>query len=153
TKILKDSQFNAERKKAEEQRKRDRAQLEVLEKKLKSEQPGWESQLGVEAVFRAIEVVKKEFQGQLEDLQEQMRPLKDQGCAIASYQMNGGRPPRVLSAPPLSSAGVHSSSSVDSDTKDIKLNPAEGEQPASASKSDENSVSFFFSGVGGKMDL
>lgn len=31
----------------EEQKKRDKAQLAELEKKLKCEQPGWESQLGV----------------------------------------------------------------------------------------------------------
>ncbi|VDM69926.1 unnamed protein product [Strongylus vulgaris] len=104
----KDSLLLSERKKAEEQKKRDKAHFEALEKKLKSEQPGWEAQLGVlilrpfqEAVYHAVEVVKKEFGAQLKELQEQMRPLKEQSCTIASYHITDGRPPRVLSAPPL----------------------------------------------------
>ncbi|KAK6756125.1 hypothetical protein RB195_014483 [Necator americanus] len=100
----KDSLLTSERKRAEEQKKRDKTQLETLERKLKSEQPGWEAQLGVEAVFRAVEAIRKEFGGQLQELHEQMRPLKEQSCAIASYQMTAGRPPRVLSAPPMSAA-------------------------------------------------
>ncbi|VDK58542.1 unnamed protein product [Cylicostephanus goldi] len=43
----KDSLLITEKKKAEEQKRRDKSQLEALEKKLKSEQPGWEAQLGV----------------------------------------------------------------------------------------------------------
>ncbi|CAJ0590570.1 unnamed protein product [Cylicocyclus nassatus] len=97
----KDSLLITEKKKAEEQKRRDKSQLEALEKKLKSEQPGWEAQLGVEAVYHAVEVVKKEFGAQLKQLQEQMRPLKEQSSVIASYHMNDGRPARVLSAPPL----------------------------------------------------
>ncbi|KAE9414617.1 hypothetical protein Angca_000891, partial [Angiostrongylus cantonensis] len=61
-----------EKKRNEEQRKRDKAQLEQLQNKLKCEQPEWESQLGVEAVFRAIESIKREFGGQLEQLNNQV---------------------------------------------------------------------------------
>lgn len=84
-----------EKRRNEEQRKRDRAQLEQLQNKLKSEQPGWETQLGVEAVLRAVECVKREFEGQIEQL---------------SSQITGGRPPRTLSAPPLSYQCLPSSS-------------------------------------------
>ncbi|KAK6027049.1 hypothetical protein OSTOST_06930, partial [Ostertagia ostertagi] len=47
----KDSLIASERKRMEDQRKRDKAQLAELEKKLKCEQPGWESQLGVVSCF------------------------------------------------------------------------------------------------------
>ncbi|KJH49132.1 hypothetical protein DICVIV_04762 [Dictyocaulus viviparus] len=92
---LLDSLLTNEKKKIEEQRKRDKAQLEQLQNKLKCEQPGWDSQLGVEAVFRAVESIKREFAGQLEQL---------------NNQITGGRPPRILSAPPSSDMCASASS-------------------------------------------
>ncbi|KIH59510.1 hypothetical protein ANCDUO_10251 [Ancylostoma duodenale] len=133
----KDSLLASERKKAEEQKKRDKAQLEQLEKKLKSEQPGWEAQLGIEAVFRAVEVVKKEFAGQMQEIQEQMRPLKEQSCVIATYQMTGGRPPRVLSAPPLPSTCTSETS-----TTEPEAQPKPEKEPPKKSDSDKKNVSF-----------
>ncbi|KAL6741719.1 hypothetical protein Aduo_014946 [Ancylostoma duodenale] len=133
----KDSLLASERKKAEEQKKRDKAQLEQLEKKLKSEQPGWEAQLGIEAVFRAVEVVKKEFAGQMQEIQEQMRPLKEQSCVIATYQMTGGRPPRVLSAPPLPSTCTSETS-----TTEPEAQPKPEKEPPKKSDSDKKNVDF-----------
>ncbi|KAK6058370.1 hypothetical protein COOONC_04063, partial [Cooperia oncophora] len=109
----KDSTIANERKRMEEQRKRDRAQLAEMEKKLKCEQPGWESQLGVEAVFHAIEVIKKEFAGQIQQLTEQVNPLKEKSCAFAAaYQLATSRPPRIFSAPPLSDVHIPLTSSI-----------------------------------------
>ncbi|RCN36139.1 hypothetical protein ANCCAN_17976 [Ancylostoma caninum] len=109
----KDSLLASERKKAEEQKKRDKAQLEQLEKKLKSEQPGWEAQLGV------------------------MRPLKEQSCVIATYQMTGGRPPRVLSAPPLPSTCMSETS-----TTEAEAQQKPDKEPLKKSDSDKKNVSF-----------
>ncbi|RCN37256.1 hypothetical protein ANCCAN_16848 [Ancylostoma caninum] len=131
----KDSLLASERKKAEEQKKRDKAQLEQLEKKLKSEQPGWEAQLGVEAVFRAVEAVRKEFGGQMQELQEQMRPLKEQSCVIATYQMTGGRPPRVLSAPPLPSTCMSETSATEAEAQ-----PKPDKEPLKKSDSDKKNI-------------
>ena len=78
-----------------------------------------------------------------------MRPLKEQGCTIVSYQLNAGRPPRVLSAPPLLLASVTSSSSADLDNKDVISNLVEENELTGSSKSNETSVSFFFLGYRG----
>lgn len=102
----KDSLIASERRRMEEQKKRDKAQLAELEKKLKCEQPGWESQLGVEAVFNAIEAIKKEFGGQLQQLKDEMIPLKEKSCAIAAYELAANRPARTLSAPPPSDVHI-----------------------------------------------
>uniref|UniRef100_W6N9L2 Myosin-6-like n=1 Tax=Haemonchus contortus TaxID=6289 RepID=W6N9L2_HAECO len=119
----KDSSIAAERKRMEEQRKRDKAQLSEMEKKLKCEQPGWESQLGVEAVFRAIETIKNEFSGQIEHLTEQVIPLKEKSSSIAAYQLASSHPPRIHSAPPLSDVHIPLSSSLS--CPDARYLPAE----------------------------
>ncbi|KAK6011365.1 hypothetical protein OSTOST_23556 [Ostertagia ostertagi] len=108
----KDSLIASERKRMEDQRKRDKAQLAELEKKLKCEQPGWESQLGVEAVFHAIEVIKKEFSGQIQQLSDQRAPVEEKSCAFAAYQLAASRPARILSAPPLSDVHIPLTSSI-----------------------------------------
>ncbi|WKY09889.1 hypothetical protein Q1695_002333 [Nippostrongylus brasiliensis] len=125
----KDSQLASERKRMEDQRKRDKAQLAELEKKLKCDQPGWESQLGVEAVFRAIEVIKTEFGGQLQQLKDQVTPLKEQSCAMAAYQLASNRPPRILSAPPLSNVNIPSTASVSCPEVAVRTEAEENDEP------------------------
>lgn len=107
--VAKDTLIGSEKRRMEEQRKRDKAQLMELEKKLKCEQPGWESQLGVEAVFRTIEAIKNEFIGQLQQLNDRVVPLKEKSCEMAAYQLASTRPPRILSAPPLSDVNISQS--------------------------------------------
>ncbi|VDO85891.1 unnamed protein product [Heligmosomoides polygyrus] len=59
-----------------------------------------------EAVFNAIEAIKKEFGGQLQQLKDEMIPLKEKSCAIAAYELAANRPARTLSAPPPSDVHI-----------------------------------------------
>ncbi|PAV70279.1 hypothetical protein WR25_24088 [Diploscapter pachys] len=73
----KDAAIEKEKATAERQRLADKEMIARLERRLKNTNPYYEEQLGVESIFRALDVIKKEFAQQMQHLDEKVEPLME----------------------------------------------------------------------------